>query len=157
MNCNRVVAERLLRESFRIAGFLRPLRPRIPIGMKRDSRDLDAPAGSLEQACPVLLVHCSKPWEQGTGRSQTAQYLRESDTEVNNLRGAGFGAKEAHHLGLPINVFCPKACHIALGFFFSSRRRHTRYWRDWSSDVCSSDLPRTAARRRRARAGRAGR
>src|SRR3712207_7610819 len=26
------------------------------------------------------------------------------------------------------------------GFFFSSRRRHTRYWRDWSSDVCSSDL-----------------
>src|SRR5438445_11284182 len=27
-----------------------------------------------------------------------------------------------------------------LCFFFSSRRRHTRYWRDWSSDVCSSDL-----------------
>src|SRR3712207_8740534 len=26
--------------------------------------------------------------------------------------------------------------------FFSSRRRHTRYWRDWSSDVCSSDLSR---------------
>src|SRR3712207_9107785 len=25
-------------------------------------------------------------------------------------------------------------------FVFSSRRRHTRYWRDWSSDVCSSDL-----------------
>src|SRR3712207_5335672 len=25
-------------------------------------------------------------------------------------------------------------------FFFSSRRRHTIYWRDWSSDVCSSDL-----------------
>src|SRR3712207_8961066 len=29
---------------------------------------------------------------------------------------------------------------ISLYFFFSSRRRHTRYWRDWSSDVCSSDL-----------------
>src|SRR3989440_8830035 len=27
-------------------------------------------------------------------------------------------------------------------FFFSSRRRHTRSDRDWSSDVCSSDLPR---------------
>src|SRR5438105_9462598 len=26
-------------------------------------------------------------------------------------------------------------------FFFSSRRRHTRSTRDWSSDVCSSDLP----------------
>src|SRR5258707_11269350 len=29
---------------------------------------------------------------------------------------------------------------MVLCFFFSSRRRHTRYWRDWSSDVCSSDL-----------------
>src|SRR5690606_40016815 len=25
-------------------------------------------------------------------------------------------------------------------FYFSSRRRHTRFSRDWSSDVCSSDL-----------------
>src|SRR5690348_17621814 len=28
-------------------------------------------------------------------------------------------------------------------FFFSSRRRHTRWTGDWSSDVCSSDLPRS--------------
>src|SRR5256885_5315757 len=28
-------------------------------------------------------------------------------------------------------------------FFFSSRRRHTRLQGDWSSDVCSSDLPGT--------------
>src|SRR5260370_2023356 len=28
-----------------------------------------------------------------------------------------------------------------LYFFFSSRRRHTRFKCDWSSDVCSSDLP----------------
>src|SRR5699024_11950309 len=28
-------------------------------------------------------------------------------------------------------------------FFFSSRRRHTRSKRDWSSDVCSSDLKKT--------------
>src|SRR5882757_10687124 len=32
-------------------------------------------------------------------------------------------------------------------FFFSSRRRHTRYWRDWSSDVCSSDLQEQSNRR----------
>src|SRR2546429_2065768 len=32
----------------------------------------------------------------------------------------------------PVNVVC--------FFFFSSRRRHTRCSRDWSSDVCSSDL-----------------
>src|SRR5690625_5616593 len=29
-------------------------------------------------------------------------------------------------------------------FFFSSRRRHTRWPRDWSSDVCSSDLRRSS-------------
>src|SRR2546430_8880136 len=32
-------------------------------------------------------------------------------------------------------------------FFFSSRRRHTRFDCDWSSDVCSSDLPRAAGLR----------
>src|SRR4249919_2996850 len=32
-------------------------------------------------------------------------------------------------------------------FFFSSRRRHTRFSRDWSSDVCSSDLPERTYRR----------
>ena len=33
-------------------------------------------------------------------------------------------------------------------FFFSSRRRHTRLRRDWSSDVCSSDLKRKGKKRR---------
>src|SRR5690606_40862118 len=34
----------------------------------------------------------------------------------------------------------------AFFFFFSSRRRHTRFSRDWSSDVCSSDLDETDER-----------
>src|SRR2546422_9462373 len=43
-------------------------------------------------------------------------------------------------------------------FFFSSRRRHTRCSRDWSSDVCSSDLAGGAlGRHRRSSAGRVGR
>src|SRR5256884_2494402 len=33
-----------------------------------------------------------------------------------------------------------EADSVVLYFFFSSRRRHTRCSRDWSSDVCSSDL-----------------
>src|SRR5256885_3826772 len=33
-----------------------------------------------------------------------------------------------------------------LVFFFSSRRRHTRLQGDWSSDVCSSDLPQVGVR-----------
>src|SRR5699024_11877711 len=34
--------------------------------------------------------------------------------------------------------------HTLTVFFFSSRRRHTSSKRDWSSDVCSSDLRRSA-------------
>src|SRR5438067_2756736 len=37
---------------------------------------------------------------------------------------------------------CGGSGFISLFFFFSSRRRHTRSKRDWSSDVCSSDLRR---------------
>src|ERR1039457_994381 len=33
------------------------------------------------------------------------------------------------------------SCGVCFFFFFSSRRRHTRLQGDWSSDVCSSDLP----------------
>src|SRR5579862_5162748 len=38
-------------------------------------------------------------------------------------------------------------------FFFSSRRRHTRWNCDWSSDVCSSDLTGRAAGQPRTRVG----
>src|SRR5690606_40014769 len=40
-------------------------------------------------------------------------------------------------------------------FLFSSWRRHTRFSRDWSSDVCSSDLPYTGQRGPRIVAGAA--
>src|SRR5690606_15695415 len=39
---------------------------------------------------------------------------------------------------------CTEGCHAGCAFFFSSRRRHTSFSRDWSSDVCSSDLERPA-------------
>src|SRR2546429_1568418 len=38
--------------------------------------------------------------------------------------------------------------YVWFSFFFSSRRRHTRCSRDWSSDVCSSDLPPPSAQHR---------
>src|SRR3989449_7810081 len=37
---------------------------------------------------------------------------------------------------------CNLCMSYLIFFFFSSRRRHTRCSRDWSSDVCSSDLKR---------------
>src|SRR6266478_6930386 len=38
-----------------------------------------------------------------------------------------------------------RSYHFGFVFFFSSRRRHTRFDCDWSSDVCSSDLDVTDA------------
>src|SRR3712207_7338814 len=42
--------------------------------------------------------------------------------------------------GVTVLMVAHVCCGCWFFFFFSSRRRHTRYWRDWSSDVCSSDL-----------------
>src|SRR2546429_1593940 len=42
-------------------------------------------------------------------------------------------------LGELFDLLSP-VCAYVVFFFFSSRRRHTRCSRDWSSDVCSSDL-----------------
>src|SRR5437870_8624692 len=44
-------------------------------------------------------------------------------------------------IGAAITLFSTLGFVGVLGFFFSSRRRHTSWPRDWSSDVCSSDLP----------------
>src|SRR5437762_5025730 len=54
-------------------------------------------------------------------------------TVVHSREDAKFGAK----VGEMINA---NGCALRGFFFFSSRRRHTRYIGDWSSDVCSSDL-----------------
>src|SRR5438067_5110286 len=55
------------------------------------------------------------------------------------------GIQDLYHFVLRPNVigkvvFVHGCIHINDFFFFSSRRRHTRSKRDWSSDVCSSDL-----------------
>src|SRR5207245_5108970 len=46
-----------------------------------------------------------------------------------------------------LSVPCLVDCCFFFFFFFSSRRRHTRCYRDWSSDVCSSDLAISRLRR----------
>src|SRR5436189_4541967 len=44
--------------------------------------------------------------------------------------------------GIGMCCICSSSAVLSFSFifFFSSRRRHTRYIGDWSSDVCSSDL-----------------
>src|SRR2546427_8626572 len=45
-----------------------------------------------------------------------------------------------------VTIFSGSFISLILFFFFSSRRRHTRFDCDWSSDVCSSDLSNDVAR-----------
>src|SRR5256886_10881220 len=48
-----------------------------------------------------------------------------------------------HAASATFRVFIIQFVDVFLFFFFSSRRRHTRFDCDWSSDVCSSDLTAT--------------
>src|SRR5207245_3972413 len=54
-----------------------------------------------------------------------------------------------------VSILCMFGTFFVVFFFFSSRRRHTRCYRDWSSDVCSSDLGGGGAARRPAARARA--
>src|SRR5687768_9596217 len=58
--------------------------------------------------------------------------------------GAGAGEEEVHRrVGTDFVLAASTSQQereVAKGVFLSSRRRHTRCSRDWSSDVCSSDL-----------------
>src|SRR5437764_3481542 len=51
-----------------------------------------------------------------------------------------FGTPNAFHTNALLEFERNRERYAFLRFFFSSRRRHTRYIGDWSSDVCSSDL-----------------
>src|SRR6267378_7499468 len=59
------------------------------------------------------------------------------DREVILFNNAGVSSSSGE---VPTRIEKMGANAVAFIFFFSSRRRHTRSLRDWSSDVCSSDL-----------------
>src|SRR5438477_3003421 len=56
-------------------------------------------------------------------------------TSLKSTAGGGSNSMEVH------GAARSAAAVSRVFFFFSSRRRHTRLTCDWSSDVCSSDLP----------------
>src|SRR5258707_252750 len=73
-------------------------------------------------------------------RNASRDYFRDIGRMV--LAAEGRKANDSH--ADCYQYFCVPEYGTANGrlhfHFFPSRRRHTRYWRDWSSDVCSSDL-----------------
>src|SRR5690606_20409175 len=65
------------------------------------------------------------------GASMSGTFARQKNTEVTHIC-------DVDERAIPKAI---KRVADAGQFFFSSRRRHTSFSRDWSSDVCSSDLP----------------
>src|SRR2546430_5269301 len=57
------------------------------------------------------------------------------DRHPRNMDNSRDGLRIRHHREMLV-----RAVYTCGVFFFSSRRRHTRFDCDWSSDVCSSDL-----------------
>src|SRR5688572_25679403 len=92
--------------------------------------------------------------EGGAGKKKTTVNLGPALSELGKRRDLIDLDPQAH---LTINYGLePSAEMVSLYLFFTSRRRHTKFDCDWSSDVCSSDLSRGAARRTvRAAAGAA--
>src|SRR3712207_8081902 len=59
------------------------------------------------------------------------------DRDAVHVRGVPIVMRSVGPIGVVAVSGLPQLIDLC---FFSSRRRHTIYWRDWSSDVCSSDL-----------------
>src|ERR1017187_10296855 len=73
------------------------------------------------------------------GRSRWAPYhLKKKEFPRVAVQGCDFRSSKFSRCLIPFDEL----------HFFSSRRRHTRYIGDWSSDVCSSDLKRSSGRGR---------
>src|SRR5207245_2751135 len=84
------------------------------------------PVGDAGDAAALMLRQCTSSRLALHAGSPARSQLNH---HANNLRVTGVVGGDALLLA-----------SLALYLFFSSRRQHTRCYRDWSSDVCSSDL-----------------
>src|SRR5690349_4945809 len=73
-------------------------------------------------------------YENGWLQSDNAQII---DPDLQLFEGAQYLRDEKDNFGVFLDSSPDRWGRVL--FFFSSRRRHTRSLRDWSSDVCSSD------------------
>src|SRR5436309_10295229 len=121
--------------------------------MKRQNSPLFVVLGLV--ACLTPLSTRTQAAAAGDYRPLAREIFRElieiktTDSGVGSTPAAEAVAQRLRAAGFPeadIQVIGPSArkknvvARLCGSFFFSSRRRHTRFSRDWSSDVCSSDL-----------------
>src|SRR5258707_5406873 len=94
----------------------------------------------------TMAIKFNLPFEVHWGKNllPAGEYSVTMDSSANVGLVRSANGKVAIYTPIPIKAYSRTgntALYVLVrGIFFSSRRRHTRYWRDWSSDVCSSDL-----------------
>src|SRR5256886_6953629 len=72
-------------------------------------------------------------------RTLAKETTANSDNLTQNVHRRRLYNSAAGRPPVAVTPACPSKKRLCM-FFFSSRRRHTRFDCDWSSDVCSSDL-----------------
>src|SRR6266852_3939105 len=93
------------------------------------------PLGIVELTLPETILLAVSGAVGSTVASKKSLWTRDSVLQLANEATAAAAASFAYHSLVPGG-----GRTAAIRFFFSSRGRHTRCYRDWSSDVCSSDL-----------------
>src|SRR5437867_1857831 len=108
--------------------------------------------GNASPAAAELIVECQFKVADAL---LLLQFDDEWSSSVQESLPYPAGADSVARILLAILKTADKFAYDLSKFFFSSRRRHTRSYGDWSSDVCSSDL--TAEMRARVTTERRGR
>src|SRR6266542_4162726 len=105
-------------------------------------------SGTLVVAQSLLERLISKPYPFQPARHNTCKcaHANRARASVRVLWGYHSTAN-LQKAGDSWGLLSVRARGVSSCFFFSSRRRHTCCYRDWSSDVCSSDLSATESRR----------
>src|ERR1700722_4537669 len=100
-----VVSECFLCEPLRVAAYLAPFRPGIPIRMKGDAFDAKSLTTLLELRGAVTGANCLQIWKQWACRVQTAQNRLDVRAEMNHDQTARFLSGVSDCLVGPVNVF----------------------------------------------------
>src|SRR2546430_2029316 len=121
---------------------MRPARSRVNWYVSRSGLQSARATRGASCGCRETVTYMMRHCSGASGEAVVVGRLSAQDGEGIVFAGAdydvGAAALDLFARSLPCAALAPGP-ELPLFFFFSSRRRHTRFDCDWSSDVCSSD------------------